>query len=77
MVTVYGKLMCPSCTKAKEYLTKHGVPFEYKELNKDYSITDFYDVAPKSHRTFPMVAVNGLYVGSFDDYLKLNAVKLS
>lgn len=67
-VTIYGKPMCPACDNAKRELTKWGVDFEYKLLNNDYNITEFYDIAPRTHRTFPMIAVDGKYVGTFDDY---------
>lgn len=74
-VTIYGKPMCPACNKAKDWLTARNVEFEYKELNKDYNIVEFYEVAPRSHRTFPMIAVNGEYVGTFADYLESIYVK--
>lgn len=67
-IEIYGKPMCPACNQAKSWLTERGIPFEYKELNKEYSITEFYEVAPRSHRTFPMFAVNGEYVGTLKDY---------
>ena len=68
-VTIYGKPMCAACNTAKADLKAKGIPYEYKELGKDYSIVDFYEIAPRSHKTFPMIAVDGEYVGSYNDYL--------
>lgn len=67
-IEIYGKPMCRACNTAKSWLKERNIPFEYKELNKDYSITEFYEVAPCNHKTFPMLAVNGEYVGTLKDY---------
>jgi glutaredoxin len=73
MVVIYGKPMCSACDTAKRELTKRGVDFEYKELNKDYSIVKFYEIAPRTHKTFPMLTLDGVYVGTFADLCeKLN-----
>lgn len=69
LISVYGKTGCPTCDQAKKYLDKEGFNFEYKSLGSDYSIAEFYEVAPKSHRTFPMIAIDGEYIGSFNDLL--------
>lgn len=72
-IVIYGKPMCAACNTAKQELTNMGQQFEYKELNKDYTIVEFYEIAPRTHRTFPMLAVDGEYVGALADLLeKLN-----
>lgn len=69
-IVIYGKTACPSCDQAKQYLEKKDINFEYKCLGTDYTISDFYEVAPRSHRTFPMISFNGEYLGSFEDLKK-------
>jgi len=69
-IEIYGKPMCPACNTAKATLEAKGLAFEYKVLNKDYSIAEFYEIAPRTHRTFPMLAVDGKYVGTFTDLLE-------
>lgn len=68
-VTIYGKPMCPACNTAKATLASKCIPFEYKELGKDYTIAEFYTIAPRSHKTFPMIAVDGVFAGTLNDYL--------
>ena len=36
-------------------------------LNKDFTLSEFYKVAPKSHKTFPMITKDGNYIGSFNE----------
>ena len=31
MITIYGKPMCSSCTKAKAWCESHNMKFEYKQ----------------------------------------------
>lgn len=66
-VEIYGKMGCAACVTAKQFCEGNGIDYEYKVLNKDYSITDMYAIAPMSHRTFPMLALDGEYVGTLDD----------
>lgn len=75
--TIYGKANCPSCSDAKRLLEQKELDFEYLQLGKDYSITEFYDIAPMSHKTFPMIALNGEYLGSLNTLQQhLNGDKL-
>lgn len=71
MFSIYGKDSCAACNEAKELLS--GKDFEYKLLGKDYSVGDFYEIAPRSVRSFPMIAKDGVYFGGLAElktYLK-------
>ena len=68
-ITIYSKPMCPACNTAKATLEAKGLAFEYKVLNKDYSIAEFYEIAPRSHKTFPMLTLDGVFAGTLNDLL--------
>ena len=63
MITIYGKTACSSCIQAKQLLTSKGVDYEYKLLGTDYSIQEFYEVMPRSCKTFPAICIDGKYLG--------------
>ena len=64
---VYSKENCPSCVEAKTLLESKGIPFEVKTLGVDFGLLDMYKIAPKNHRTFPMISTiedgEEVYVG--------------
>ena len=70
MYTVYSKQGCSSCENAKELLTAKGLDFEVKMLGEDYSLMEMFEVAPRSHKTFPMILKDGEYLGGFDKLLE-------
>ncbi|WKV20511.1 putative glutaredoxin [Pseudomonas phage 16Q] len=63
MVTIYGKAQCSACDQAKMLLTKRGVDFEYKQLDKDYDMEFLMDKLEElgivAFRTFPLIELNG------------------
>jgi glutaredoxin len=56
MITVYSKTTCPSCIKAKTYLTSHGIEFNEVNVAEDDSALAF--IKDRGHRSVPQ-----LYVG--------------
>lgn len=66
-IVIYGKQACQSCTQAKLLCEVKEVDFVYKQLDKDYTITEMYEIAPRSHKTFPMITLNGMYLGGLKD----------
>ena len=73
MITIYGKVGCKACDDAKKLCEDNGVNFTYLTLGSDYSVSDFYGIAPKSWRSFPMVSFNGEFKGGLKelkDYIK-------
>lgn len=63
MVTIYGKTQCASCEQAKNVLTSRGIEFQYKVLDKDYTMEDLMDaldeVGLMGFRTFPLIVQGG------------------
>ena len=66
-VTIYGKANCKSCDEAKQLCDNKSVEYEYKQMGKDFEILEMYSIAPRNHKSFPMVTVveNGVesYIG--------------
>lgn len=63
MVTVYGKSQCTSCEQAKAVLKSRGIEFQYKQLDKDYTMEELMDaleeVGLMGFRTFPLIVQGG------------------
>ena len=77
MYTVYGKTGCSACVQAKQLLETKGLECEYALLGLNYSLEDFYNVAPKTHKTFPMVTKDGKYIGGLVELKEVLATKYS
>lgn len=71
MYVVYSKTNCNFCTKAKQLLQDENYEHVIKMLGIDFDILQLYEVAPRSHRTFPMITklVDGVeeYVGGYKE----------
>lgn len=67
MYEVYGKANCPACTEAKLLLDSAGEAYIYKQLGKDFSLGEMFEIAPATHKTFPMIAEDGKYLGTLVD----------
>lgn len=53
---VYSKENCPACVEAKTLLESKGIPFEVKTLGVDFGLLDMYKIAPRAHKSFPMLS---------------------
>ena len=71
MFCVYSKSSCSSCIKAKQLLQDNNYEHVIKMLGVDFDIMDLYAIAPKSHKSFPMITklVDGVeeYVGGYKE----------
>jgi glutaredoxin len=63
VVTIYGKSQCASCEQAKAVLKSRNIEFQYKQLDKDYTMEDLMDaldeVGLMGFRTFPLIVQGG------------------
>ncbi|ATN92837.1 glutaredoxin [Pseudomonas phage PPSC2] len=63
MVTIYGKTQCSSCEQSKAVLKSRNIEFEYKQLDKDYTMAELMDVLDDlgmlGFRTFPLIVQDG------------------
>lgn len=69
--TIYGKTNCTSCVQAKQLLESVGLDFEYKQLGNDFELLEMYDIAPRTHKAFPMIVKDGEYLGGIAELKQL------
>ena len=65
-IEIYGKTFCPYCDKAKALCEREGYDYSYKELDKDFSRDEFFDIFPTA-RTFPQIKIDGNDVGGYTE----------
>lgn len=63
MYVIYGATNCASCSEAKEVLSHNGLPYEYLTRGVDYDMSDFVSISKGAHRSFPLITLNGEYLG--------------
>ena len=69
-VTIYGKVNCKSCDEAKQLCDNKSVEYEYKQMGKDFELLEMYSIAPRNHKSFPMITTNVTYDGvDMEEYL--------
>lgn len=76
-VTIYGKANCKSCDEAKQLCDNKSVEYEYKQMGKDFELLEMYSIAPRNHKSFPMVAKDGKYIGGLVELKEILATKHS
>lgn len=64
-VTIYSATWCAFCHAAKDYLTKMGVPYEDKDIEKDRKYAQ--ECFDKSGQTgIPVLDIDGTIIVGFD-----------
>ena len=66
MIEIYGKTFCTYCDKAKALCEREGYDYVYKELDKDFSREEFFNIFPAA-RTFPQIKIDGNDIGGYTD----------
>jgi glutaredoxin len=64
MYRVYGKPVCPFCTKAKKLLERKGLEFEYFDITQDEDAREV--VLSSGYRTVPIVYLASELVGGYE-----------
>ena len=71
--TIYSKSGCSNCVKVKSLLKEKNVVFEVINCD-DFLLEDkagflyfIYLLVGKEYRTFPMVFLNGIFLGGFKE----------
>lgn len=64
-ILIYTKPDCPYCTSAKTLLNTRGIGFSEMKLNEDFTREFLLENYP-SARTFPVIVVDGFYIGGFE-----------
>lgn len=71
-VVVYTKNDCPYCNSAKTLLTTKGLGYTEMKLNEDFTREFLLENFP-SAKTFPVIVVDGFYIGGYEQLkTKLN-----
>ena len=63
MYEIYSKVDCSNCDIAKRLLVEENLEHVTKILDVHFTREDIYKVAPLSHRTFPVIIKDGVYLG--------------
>ena len=66
MIEIYGKTFCRYCDKAKALCEREGFEYSYKELDKDFTREEFFNIFPTA-RTFPQIKIDGNDIGGYTD----------
>ena len=66
MIEIYGKTFCPYCDKAKALCEREGLEYSYKELDKDFTREEFFNIFPTA-RTFPQIKIDGNDIGGYTE----------
>jgi len=71
-VTLYTKLLCPYCVRAKQLLKHKGISFD--EIRVDMDRGKFKEMLERSNggRTVPQIFIGDTHVGGSDDMYALH-----
>lgn len=74
---VFGKSNCPHCIRAKEYLAKANIDYEYHDVIASpralYTMLSYVKplISPKQPVTVPQIWIDGKYIGGADELSKI------
>lgn len=68
-VTLYTKEQCSFCNNAKALLNLKGIPYTEMMLSKDFTREFIVENFP-SAKTFPLIIVDGFYIGGYNELRK-------
>jgi glutaredoxin 3 len=66
MITIYTKENCSSCVRAKNIMKSRGIMFEELKLDEDFTVEE-YKATFNGRKTFPLIVMNGVVIGGYDD----------
>ncbi len=69
-VKVYTTSYCPYCVRAKQLLSRKGVPFEEIDLGSDDALRERI-VRESGRRTVPQIFIDGQPIGGFEELREL------
>ena len=71
-VRIYTLSACPYCVNAKRLLSSLGATFEEIRLDDDPALWDRLSAENNGWQTVPMVFVDGVFIGGYDDMAALH-----
>lgn len=69
MIEIYGKKDCPQCDTVKKILDSKEIPYEYRELDVDFTREQLLEMFPKA-RTFPQIKIHGEVLGGYKEFME-------
>lgn len=75
-IVVFSKTDCPYCTRTKEYLAGHGLPYTEKLLDDFDQRQAMYDSFGLVHgkRTVPQIVIDSVRIGGYTELLQSDVV---
>lgn len=70
MIEIYTKNNCSYCVHAKEFIIKHNMNYTEYKLDKDFSRDQIKQKFPEAV-TYPVIVLEGKYIGGFVDLKRL------
>jgi glutaredoxin-like protein len=52
-ITMYGTGWCPDCTRSKRWLDRHGIPFTWRDIEKDEQARSYVIEVNHGNRSVP------------------------
>lgn len=71
-VKVYTTNYCGFCVRAKDLLSKKGVPFQEIDVTEDDAERERLVEASGGQRTVPQIFIGETHVGGYSDLVKLD-----
>lgn len=65
MIEIYGQPNCSFCKQAQLLCDNLGVEYVYKTVNVDYTLPSLLEKLPSTHRTYPAIFIDGVFLGGF------------
>jgi len=75
-VEIYSKVHCGYCTSAKNLLKNNNIPFNEQVLDTHFTrdmILEKFSTA----KTYPIIVVDGFYIGGYNELVKLLESRLT
>jgi len=72
-ITIYTKVYCPYCVRAKALLTQKGVDFKELRIDEQPELRPEMIDRANGRTTVPQIFINDLHIGGCDDLYALDA----
>tara|TARA_B100001059_G_C17500565_1_gene410842 strand:- start:82 stop:351 length:270 start_codon:yes stop_codon:yes gene_type:complete len=69
-VTIYSKLNCTYCSKAKVMLDNLGIEYTEKKLEEFKTVDDMLEDIGKKVKTMPQIKIDGELVGGYHQLIE-------
>lgn len=66
-VRIYTTNYCPYCVRAKDLLSRKGIPFEEIDVTQDPEMREKLVALTGGRTTVPQIFIEDMSVGGFDD----------